>query len=265
MKEVAFLYDFDLTLSPMNMQEFSLISDLGLTVAEFWNYIRKFESTHEIDLILSYLFCQKELYETKFNKPLTKEILNSYGKDIKFYPGVKTWFMRMNAYAAEKGIKLKHYIISSGMKEIIDGTCIADEFEKIFASTYIYNENGNIMWPGLNVNYTNKTQFVYRINKGTLDIRDNTTVNSYIPHNKRVVPFQNIAYFGDGESDVPCMKVVKQRGGYAVGVYAETEKSKNLSNDLIMQNRVTCAAKADYSKDSKLESIAKYIIDKAVD
>lgn len=261
MKEVAFLYDFDKTLSPMNMQEFELIPDLGYTPREFWKTIRKFEKENEIDLVLSYLLKVKEIYEEKFNKPLTRKVLNSYGEGIKFFPGMRTWFMRINQYGKEKGVKVKHYIISSGMKEIIEGTSIADEFEKIYASSYLYNDDGTIKWPALAVNYTCKTQFVYRINKGTLDVSDNTTVNSYIPKEQRAIPFQNIAYFGDGESDVPCMKIIKNRGGYAVAVYND---DRSIVDDFIMQNRVTTVAKADYSKDSRLEKIAKYIIDKAI-
>ena len=261
MKEVAFLYDFDKTLSPMNMQEFELVKDLGYEVDEFWKEIRKLEKKTDIDLILSYLLQIKEMYEEKLKTPLTREILNNYGKGIRYFPGVTTWFMRINEYGKRKGVKVKHYIISSGMKEIIEGTSIADEFERIFASTYLFTEDGTIKWPALAVNYTCKTQFVYRINKGTLDISNNKIINSYMPREERAVPFQNIAYFGDGESDVPCMKIVKNRGGYAVAVYDENKK---MAQDFIMQNRVTTIAKADYTKDSKLEQIAMYIIDNAI-
>ncbi len=261
MKEVAFLYDFDNTLSPMNMQEFDLIPDLGYDINEFWSELHEFEKENEVDLILSYLLQVKELYEKKFNKPLTREILNEYGKKIRLFPGVKTWFMRINQYGAEKGVKVRHYILSSGMKEMIEATSIGDEFEKIYASSYIYNKDKSIKWPALAVNYTNKTQFVYRINKGALDVYENEIVNSYIPKEQRPIPFQNIAYFGDGETDVPCMKIIKNRGGYAIAVYND---NRDMADDFIMQNRVTTVAKADYSKDSKLEQIAKYIIDKAI-
>lgn len=258
MKKVAFLYDFDLTLIPTNMQEYGLIQSYSQEPEQFWKECAKLEKEKEMDPILSYMYLMLKKTKEK-GENITKESLRKYGENIPFFDGVEEWFDRINLYAEKHGIDLRHYVISSGLTQVIKGTKIADKFDKIFASDYMYDEEGNAIWPAITVNYTHKTQFIFRVNKGSLDISDNKTVNEFIPHEEREVQISDMVYFGDGESDVPCMKVVKNKGGYAVAVHSPSIKN-NKAKELVITNRANYMVKADYSEGSRLDKMVKFII-----
>lgn len=258
MKKVAFLYDFDLTLIPTNMQEYGLIESYGMTPQEFWSECAKLEKEKEIDPILAYMYIMLQKTK-KQGKHITREYLRKFGENIDYFDGVEEWFDRINEYARKHDIILKHYVISSGLTQMIKGTKIANKFDKIFASDYMYDEAGNAIWPGVAVNYTHKTQFIFRVNKGSLDITDNKTVNSFIPHEDREVQISDMVYFGDGETDVPCMKVVKNKGGYAVAVHSPEIKSSK-AKELVITNRANYMVKADYREGSRLDKMVKFII-----
>lgn len=258
MKKVAFLYDFDLTLIPTNMQEYGLIQSYDMTPSEFWSECAKLEKEKKMDPILTYMYLM--LVKTrKQGKNITKEYLRDFGKNVELFEGVEEWFDRIDEYARKYDISLKHYVISSGLTQVIKGTKIANKFDKIFASDYMYDAAGNAIWPAITVNYTHKTQFIFRVNKGSLDISDNKTVNEFIPHEEREVQISDMVYFGDGESDVPCMKVVKNKGGYAVAVHSPAIKSSK-AKELVITNRANYMVKADYREGSKLDKMVKFII-----
>lgn len=252
---VAVVYDFDKTLCQEDMQNYSFIPALGMTPAEFWGATSVFSEKTNVERILSYMYMMVDLAKKKGIR-LTKEYLKSLGKDIKFYSGVSTWFKRINEYGESLGIKVEHYLVSSGTKEIIDGCSIADEFKAIYGCEFLYDEEGLPVWPKLTINYTAKTQFIYRITKGVLDVTDDNNVNKRI-ENKRV-PFQNIIYLGDGMTDIPCMALVKESGGKSIAVY--TKESKDRAMTLYDENRVNFICKADYSANSQLEKVLKLII-----
>ena len=255
---LALMYDFDKTLSPKDMQTYAFIPAIGMTESEFWDECGKTMSENNMDQILAYMFVMFKKAKGKIH--FTRETLSALGKDVELFDGVKTWFKRVNSYAAKYGLKAEHYIISSGLKEIIEGTPIAENFERIYAAEYCYDEDGVPCWPAMAVNYTSKTQFLFRINKGVLDVTENDGLNEFMPEYMRRVPFRNMVYIGDGLTDVPCMKLVRTNGGHSIAVYQD---SKEKVNNLLLEGRVDYVLKADYSKGSELEKAVYAIIEQA--
>lgn len=256
---IAIMYDFDKTLCTKDMQDYAFIPSLGLEVNEFWTYANSLGKKEHMDGILAYLYAMVKLSK-EHNVPLLRQSLVEKGKDVELFPGVTQWFKRINAYGESQGVEVEHYVISSGLKEIIQGTEISEEFTSIFACEFLYDERGNGIWPKTAVNYTNKTQFVYRINKGVLDVSNDTDLNRSMPDDSKRVPFQNMIYIGDGLSDVPCMKMMKSYGGKAVAVYQEGER--NRVEELLRKDRVDYIYCADYRENSKLDITIKNIIKK---
>ena len=258
---VALIYDFDGTLSPGNMQEYEFIPAVGKSNKEFWNDANELAQNQDADQILTYM--AKMISEARnTGLSLRREAFQESGKNITLFAGVTEWFGRMNKYAEERGIRLLHYINSSGIKEIIEGTPIASEFRKIYACSFLYDVDGVAYWPAVAVNYTNKTQFVFKINKGVESVYDSTKVNRYIEEEKRPVPFSRMIYVGDGATDIPCMRLVKNFGGHSIAVYNPEKSSRRDLNMLIRDNRVNYVCPADYSADSEMDRLAKTIIDK---
>ena len=263
---VALIYDFDGTLVPGNMQEYDFIPAVGKSNREFWNDANVLAETQDADPVLAYMARMiQEAQSTGLS--LRREAFQESGRNVRYYPGVEAWFARINAYGLEKGVKVLHYINSSGLKEIIEGTTIAHEFKKIYACSFLYNVDGVAYWPACAVNYTNKTQFIFKINKGVESVYDTRQVNQYMEENQRPVPFKRMIYVGDGMTDIPCMRLVKNYGGHSIAVYnPESQGKRKEMNTLIRDNRVNHVCPADYSEDSEMDILVKTIIDKiAVD
>jgi len=254
----AIMYDFDKTLCTRDMQEYSFIPGLGISPKVFWDEAGKL-STAGMDKILAYMYLMLKK-SREVDNPVRRENFTGLGKDIDFFPGVLDWFNRINAYGKEKNITVEHYIISSGLKEIIQGSAIKDCFRKIYACEFHYDANGVADWPQVSVNFTTKTQFLFRINKGVLDFSDDEALNRFVPEEERPVPFRNMIYIGDGLTDVPCMKLVKTNGGHSVAVYQKGQKQKVA--DLLIHKRVDFISLADYSPDQELDRLVKRIIDR---
>ena len=256
---VAFLYDFDKTLCTTDMQDYAFIPSLGMTPKEFWAEANGFGRGNRIDGILAYMYTMIREAE-KRNRPFTREDLVEKGRSIVLFPGVEDWFRRINAFGEAQGVQVEHYIISSGLREIIEGSSISGEFKEIYASEFYYDEAGKPVWPKLTVNFTAKTQFVYRINKGVLDVSDDKTLNDSMPDDSKRVPFTNMVYMGDGLSDVPCMKMMRAYGGQAIAVYQESNRMG--VEDLLAKGRVDFIFPADYSEGTALDQTVKNIIRK---
>lgn len=255
---LAICYDFDKTLSPDNMQAQGYIQSLNFEKAEeFWKKSDILAEENDMDQNLAYMYLMIEDAVGKFY--VTPEKLRDYGSKVELYKGVDTWFRRIREFGEANGVKVEHYIISSGLKEMIEGTKIAGEFEKIYASAFYYNDKGSAVWPAQVVNFTNKTQFLFRIEKGILDINDSRVNDYYTPDELRV-PFRNIVYIGDSETDVPCMKLVNVYGGHSIGVYDPDKQNKKKVEALIRQNRIKYYAPADYSEGSVMEELLHDII-----
>ena len=253
---IAILYDFDKTLATDDMQNFSFIPALGMTSDEFWGATGELTKKTGMEKILSYMYMMIEKCKEK-GIPLTKEYLNRLGKAVKFYDGVTAWFKRINAYGEELGVKVEHYILSSGTKEIIEGTAIAKDFKEIYACEFLFDKDGIASWPKIAINYTAKTQFVFRVSKGALNSHDDVGVNSRTDSKR--VPFRNIIYIGDGLTDIPCMTLVKEKGGKSIAIYPKGKKDKVYP--LFEEERVNYICRGDYSVNSDLDKIVKLIID----
>ncbi|MDD5891377.1 MAG: HAD family hydrolase [Bacteroidales bacterium] len=259
---VALIYDFDGTLSPGNMQEFGFIQAIGKKPQEFWQESDEIAVGQDASNILSYMKLMFDEAKGAGIK-LRRSDFKKFGKSIELFDGVLEWFDLINAYGRSKGVRVEHYINSSGLAEMIEGTPIAKKFKRIFACSFLYNKDGEAEWPGVAVDYTAKTQFLFKINKGILSIRDNKLVNeSQAEENKRI-PFPHMIYFGDGETDVPCMKIVKMFGGHSIAVYNQKNShKKEVAKTLFRQGRVNFTTPAVYTKESRTYEIVCAIIDK---
>ena len=259
---VALIYDFDGTLSPGNMQEFGFIQAVETTPERFWQMSDELATGQDASNILSYM---KMMFDEARRKgiPLKRQDFNDFGRKVELFPGVLEWFKAVRDYGKRKGVTVEHYINSSGLAEIIEGTPIAQEFKRIYACSFIYDEKGEAIWPGVAVDYTAKTQYLFKINKGIMSMRDNKLVNQSQAEDKKRVPFPHMIYFGDGETDVPCMKIVKMWGGHSIGVYnPESEKKKAYAKELLKDGRVNFITPADYTEGGHTYQLTCAIIDK---
>lgn len=259
---MAISYDFDGTLAPGNMQEYDFIPTLKLDSKQFWASVNGRAKKHEAGQILAYMHTMLD-EARKASVPVRKADFKNYGARIKLFPGVKEWFKRINAYAKAKRVRLDHFIISSGIREMVEGTPIYKEFKKIYASGFMFDENDVAHWPALAVNYTTKTQYLFRINKNSLDVHDDSIINKFVPKEQRPVPFENMIFVGDGETDIPCMRLVKDQGGYSIAVYNPKKRgTKKKAQQLIKDGRATLVAAADYREGGTIDRAVKAIIDK---
>lgn len=258
---VAICYDFDKTLSPDDMQAQGFIQSVGYDVADFWTASNGLATNNAMDQNLAYMYMMKKKSSGKVL--FTKQKLMEYGAQVKLFPGVEQWFERIREYGQENGVIVEHYIISSGLKEMIEGTSVAQAgaFERIYASSFYYDEDGVATWPAQVVNYTNKTQFLFRIEKGVLDINDSAVNDSFSPEDIRV-PFRNMIYIGDSDTDIPCMKLVTTYGGHSIGVYDGETNDKAKVYKMMRDGRIKYFAPADYSEGTELDALVKAIIDR---
>lgn len=264
---IAIAYDFDGTLAPGNMQEHSFIPKLGIDKSAFWEEANQIAREHDADEILTYMQLMLKKASEK-SIPITKSAFHNHGKEIVFFKGVENYFDRINEFAKSCNVTLDHYIISSGVREIIQGTSIAKHFKNIFASGFIFDVNDVATWPALAINYTTKTQYLFRINKGINNSYDNKEINKFANFSKRPMPFTRMIYIGDGETDVPAMKMIKYQGGKAIAVYDPNKRKKGgrpsgkqICEKLIEQNRADYISATNYSENSKLDLILKSLIE----
>ena len=259
---IALIYDFDGTLSPGNMQEFGFIQAIGSTPEEFWSKSNDIAKGQDASNILAYM---KLMYDEarKNGIRLTREDFRRYGSDIVLFDGVREWFRNVNEYGRRHGVIIEHYINSSGLKEIIEGSSIAKEFKHIFAGSFIYDEAGEAVWPGIAVDYTAKTQFLFKIQKGIFSSRDAKRVNESMADENKRIPFTHMIYFGDGETDVPSMKIVNMFGGNAIAVFdPEIPHKRGVARKLLRQGRVNFISPAVFTRDSRTFRVVCAIIDK---
>lgn len=263
MQRVALIYDFDGTLAKGNVQEHSYIPNFGLTAKEFWSEVKQRARKHDADEILAYMWYMLDVAKQR-HLPITRAELERHGMSTPLFEGLDTWFSRTNKFGTERGLSIDHYIISSGNHELINGSSITSEFRHIWASKFIYDDEGIAVWPGLAINYTNKTQFLFRINKGIENSWDSEAINRWIPMEERDVPFTRMVFFGDGDTDIPSMKMVRHQGGCAVAVFDPEEFHEERAQvkiaRLISEDRVNYVAPADYRSGSQLEVITRGII-----
>ncbi len=257
---VAICYDFDKTLSPDDMQAQGYIQSVyDSDVQTFWKESNELAEANEMDTNLAYMY--KMVDEAHGRIVFTREKLADYGAGVALFPGVEEWFDRIKQFGRENDVIVEHYIISSGLKEMIEGTSIAKAgvFERIYASSFMYDKKGVAVWPAQAINYTNKTQFLFRIEKGVLDVNDSRVNDFFSPEEIRV-PFRNIVYIGDSATDIPCMKLVNAYGGHSIGVYSNDTLDKSKVFKMLGDNRIKYFAPADYTENSELDKLVKAII-----
>lgn len=258
------MYDFDKTLCTKDMQEYTFIPALNMKTAEFWKKAKELSDEQGMDKILGYMYLM--LRESRrASHSIRRDDFVRLGQDLEYFEGVEDWFGRINQFGKSIGIEIEHYIISSGLCEIIQGSSIYKHFTKVYACEFLYDENGVACWPKNAVNYTTKTQFLFRINKGALELNDDETLNASIPEDDRRIPFRNMIYIGDGMTDVPCMRLVKEYGGYSIAVYGSKQgktTNKGIAERLLRERRVNFAERADYREDSQLFQTVSAILQK---
>lgn len=267
MLRTAIVYDFDGTLAPGNIQEHAFLPNKKIKKEDFWKAVGREAKCTDSDEILVYM---RKMIEAANDdgKPLTRSALLEEGKSTPLFEGVEDWFDRINEYAVGIDLSLEHYIISSGIQEMIEGCKIADKFTHIFASKFLYNDAGEATWPGTAINYTTKTQFLFRINKGVLNNWDRNTINKWVPMDQRPIPFERMIFIGDGDTDIPSMKMIRLQGGYPIAVFDKKDWSEGgISSEahkkvfkLISENRVDFVAAGDYTNGSQLDITIKGIL-----
>lgn len=267
--KAALVYDFDGTLAEGNCAEHGLMPALGIDdIDSFWEKVTTETKKRDADEILTYLGALAlQARAVKKREELTPNNLQEHGKQIPLFPGVTEWFDQINKYAESMNIGLEHYILSSGIEEMIQGTEIAKHFKNIFGCRYHYDErNGYAKWPAVAINYTTKTQYIFRINKGVLNSYNNAGVNEYIERDKRSVPFEHMIFLGDGDTDIPCMRLVKDQGGCSLAVFDEKKWSEKKNQEkiqkLISENRVNFVVPGNYEEGSQLDVTVKGILGK---
>ena len=254
---IALLYDFDKTLCTTDMEDYAFIPALGYTPAQFWSKANTFGRENRMDGLLAYMYTMMAECRAQ-GRVLKRDFLVQCGRSMELFPGVREWFARINAFGESLGVEVEHYVLSSGLKEIIEGSGIAHEFKQIYACEFYYDESGAACWPKLDVNFTNKTQFVYRINKGILDVSRDKELNDSMPDDSKRVPFTNMIYIGDGLSDVPCMKMMRAYGGQAIAVYQSGNRQG--VEKLLADGRVDFMFPADYRADTELDRTVQDIL-----
>jgi 2-hydroxy-3-keto-5-methylthiopentenyl-1-phosphate phosphatase len=262
---IALVYDFDGTLSPQPMQEYTVLPRMGIAPRDFWKRVNDEALATQSDMMLVYMRHILESLERQKIAVKRRDFARMAGA-IEYFPGVAGWFTRVNAYARKRSggrVKLSHYVISAGQKEILEGASIRRYFKRIYASEYHFNAHGVATFPKLLVTDTLKTQFLFRINKGKEAVTE--SINEHMPEAERPIPFQNIIYVGDGMTDVPSMALTKKNGGHSVAVYdADKAREKGICVKLLEAGRVDYIAEADYRKGSKLSRRMELLLDAIV-
>lgn len=263
LKRTAIVYDYDGTLAKGNIQENSFLPSIQLETSEFWKMVKDTTREQDADEILVYM--QLMIAEAaKSEVKISKDVLRNHGKNSRLFEGLKdgSWFDRINVFGESLGLEIEHYIVSSGTQEMIEGSPIAPKFKRIFASRYMFDDDGIAMWPSLAINYTTKTQFLFRINKGVNNVWDNKKVNAFVPEEERPVPFRRMVFIGDGDTDIPAMKMTTHNGGSSIAAYDPERDKRTLDkiHGLISDRRADFVAPADYRANSQMDILLKGIL-----
>lgn len=262
-KVVALVYDFDGTLSPKPMQEYAFLPKLGIEPQDFWAECGRVSKAERADALITYMHLMYKKAKEKGVR-IDRADLVAQGKKVELYPGVEAWFDAMHAYVKKRsgdaGITVKHYLVSSGLTEIIEGTKIYRHFANVFASEYWF-EAYDLPFPKRVISDTGKTQFLFRINKGIEDLGQ--SINAHMPDDERPIPFSNFIYFGDGDTDVPSMALLKKNGGHAIAVHGPGESEKKCI-ELFKAGRCDFYAGADYRKGSDLWKRTCLLLDRII-
>ncbi len=260
-KTIALVYDFDGTLSPRPMQEYSFLPQLGIDAKEFWTECGRIARAQRADPLITYMHLMYKKAKEKGIR-IDREDLVAQGATVELYAGVTDWFDAIGDYIALRsesaGVTLRHYLVSSGLTEIIEGTPIRKHFHNVFASEYWFDAY-ETPYPKRVITDTGKTQYLFRINKGIEDLGE--SINDHMPEGSRPIPFSNMIYFGDGDTDVPSMALMKKSGGHAIAVHSPDENPAKCL-ELFKAGRVDFYAPADYRRGSALFTRTCLLLDR---
>jgi hypothetical protein len=262
-RTIAIVYDFDGTLSPLSMQEYTVLPELGVEASDFWKEVKAATRESQATEILTYMRLLAERI-MQHSLPINRATLSQLGAKVPYFPGVESWFERVNKFVHEQTlgyVKIRHYIVSAGLKEILEGVSIAENFHTIFASEYHYDAFGRPTFPNRVITDVSKTQYLFRINKGVEDL--SLPVNEHMPEGERPIPFRNLIYIGDGDTDVPSMAVTRKNGGHAFAVYSPEEDVRKCEA-LFKAGRVDAYFEANYQPNQRLEIFIKGVLKKIV-
>ncbi|WP_300394088.1 HAD family hydrolase [Henriciella sp.] len=263
LKRTALIYDYDGTLARGNIQENSFLPAIDMERGDFWKEVKRLTKQYDADEILVYMQLMLRKAKEK-GVEVTRDELAKHGASSQLFDGLAdhSWFNRLNKFSRERGLELEHYIISSGTQEMIEGSLIAKDFKAIMASRYIYNEVGQAEWPSLAINYTTKTQFLFRINKGIDNVWDNEAINRFMPEAERPIPFSRMIFIGDGDTDIPAMKMTTHYGGHSIAAYDPKCDARSLDkiHRLISDGRVNFVAPADYTENHHMDILLKGVL-----
>ena len=261
--KTALIYDFDGTLARGNMQEVSFIPSIGMQANQFWDSVKPLTIAADGDGILMYMQMMLQAAREK-GQPVTRQALRDHGRGVALFEGLRdlSWFDRMNAVGARYGLEIEHYIVSAGLTEMIEGCPVFPALTHVFASKFVYDAEDQAVWPAVGVNYTTKTQYLFRINKGVLNHWDDARINRFIPDDERPIPFERMIFLGDGDTDVPTMKMMHTKGGFSIAVYDpdSTPRDRDKVHRLISEDRVNFVAAADYREGTAVDLIVKGLI-----
>ena len=250
-RTIALVYDFDGTLSPKPMQEYTFLPKIGMDAKAFWAESNRLSKAQGADPLITYMHLMYKKAKER-NVRIDREDLVALGRDVELFPGVESWFDDIETYvklrAESQGVTLRHYLVSSGLTEILEGISIRPRFHNVFASEYWF-EAYDLPYPKRVITDTGKTQYLFRINKGVEDLGQ--SINDHMPEQIRPIPFSNMVYFGDGDTDVPSMAVMRKNGGYAIAVHPAGKNRAKCVN-LFKAGRCDFFAVADYRRGSDL-------------
>ncbi len=258
---IALIYDFDGTLTPKAMQDYTLLPKLGIPAEEFWSEVQAEVKATSSENMLVYMRLLLEKAREK-NITIQKQDYRELADKIQYFAGVEGWFDYINQYVKQHSpnIEIKHYLISAGMAEILDGVSIRKHFTQMYASAYHFDKDGVADFPKIVITDTTKTQYLFRINKGKEDLSE--SINEHMPEEDRPIPFENMIYIGDGMTDVPSMALTKKSGGHAIAVYNKNEERQlSVCKNLMKSGRADFIAPADYTKESELSRRTVLLLD----
>lgn len=260
-KTIALVYDFDGTLSPRPMQEYTFLPKIGEDPKSFWRECNTVAREQEADPLITYMHLMYKKAKARGVR-IDRDDLVALGRDVELFPGVEAWFGEIAEYirirAESQGVALRHYLISSGLVEIIEGTRIRPHFHNVFASEYWFDAY-DTPFPKRVISDTGKTQYLFRINKGIENLGQ--SINEHMPEDARPIPFANMIYFGDGDTDVPSMAVMRKNGGHAIAVHSPG-KARAKCVDLFRAGRCDFFAPADYTRGSELFRRTTLLLDR---
>ena len=262
-KTIALVYDFDGTLSPRPMQDYAFLPKIGVDPDAFWKESNDIARREKADGLISYMRLMYQKAKAAGVR-IDRADLVAQGKDVELFDGVEEWFDAIGAYVQEhsqsEGVSLRHYVVSAGLTEIIEGTRIYKRFHNVFASEYWFDAY-DLPYPKRVITDTGKTQYLFRINKGIEDLGQG--INEHMDEAARPIPFANMIYFGDGDTDVPSMAVMRKNGGHAVAVHPPG-KARKKCVELFKAGRCDFFAPADYRRGSDLFKRTCLLLDRVL-